>query len=155
MVGFDVGTFEFASEEKFLWTMSLSFLVATIAVGLFCVVLSKPISYITRIPYRFMFAPILTAIVWASIQYTFWWQDLAILLVMTFIGYFAKYFKFSRAAILIGYILSGKIEMYVSHTVALYTLSDLVTRVYFIAIVVMASTIVVMAIRKPIRIDYV
>ena len=93
MVGFDVGTFEFASDERFLWAMSLSFLAATIAVGLFCVLLSKPISYITRIPYRYMFPPIIAAIVWASIQYTFWWQDLAILLAMTSVGFLAKHFN--------------------------------------------------------------
>ena len=135
--------------------MSLSFLVATMAVGLFCVFLSKPISYITRIPYRFMFPPIIAAIIWASIQSTFWWQDLAILLAMTFIGFFAKHFRFSRAAIVIGFILSDKIETNVSHTVALYAPSDLVTRGYFIAILVLIGTIVVMAIRKPIDLKYV
>ena len=47
---------------------------------------------------------------WSCVQYTGYWEDYFILLVFIILGILLKYFSISRAAFIIGFVLSDQIE---------------------------------------------
>ena len=57
-------------------------------------------------------------------QYTGGWEDFIVLFIFSIIGFFCRHFKFSRPALLIGFILSEKIEKLSIQMLALYDLDS-------------------------------
>jgi TctA family transporter len=127
---------------------------ATAIVGVMCLLLTQYIARIAYVPYKYYF-PILVAImIWVCMQYTGGWEDFAIFVFCSVLGLACKKYKFSRPALLIGFILAPRIEALTYQITALYDINTLITRPIFL--VIMTATIGVFvwgAFRKN-RINY-
>jgi TctA family transporter len=66
--------------------------------------------YITNIPFKFYFWPIMVSLVWTTSQYTGLFDDYLMFAMSCAVGLAMKYFKFSRISFLIGFILSHRLE---------------------------------------------
>jgi TctA family transporter len=87
-------------------------------------------------------------------QYTGGWEDLAMLAIFSIIGFVCKYLKFSRPAMLIGYILAEKIEGLTLQLTGLYALETLITRPIFMILVISILIIFVYSFMRKGKIDY-
>ena len=76
--------------------MAYAFLLGTVITALICYVLAYYSSYVAKLPYKYYFPFILAVIVWATLQYTGGWEDLAVLIIFSIVGIIAKEFKFSQ-----------------------------------------------------------
>ena len=153
-LNFELGTPDIAEDAQFFTSMTFGFLGATIVVAFLCIFLIKPISYITSVPYRYYFPILLTLIVWTAMQYTGGWEDFVMLAIFSAIGFFCKHFKFSRPALLIGFILSEKIEKLSIQMLALYDVDTLVTRPIFMVLMISIVGIFAYSFKQKGRIDY-
>ena len=134
--------------------MTFGFLSATIVVAILCIFLIKPISYITSVPYKYYFPILLLVIVWSCTQYTGGWEDFAILFVFSLLGFFCKRYKFSRPALLIGFILAGKVEKLTLQMFSIYDIDSLLSRPIFLLLIFAIVNILIYSIFKKGRIDY-
>lgn len=90
-----------------------------------CLLLARPISSLTTIRYT-LIAPFMFAIIFfAAFQATRDWGDIIGLMVLGTLGIYMKRFGWSRPALLIGFVLSKKVEDAVYQTVQAYGLSFL------------------------------
>ena len=153
-LNFELGTPDIALDTEFFTSMTFGFLGATILVAFLCIFLIRPISYITSVPYKYYFPVLLTLIVWTAMQYTGGWEDLAMLAIFTALGFFCKYYKFSRPALLIGFILSDKIEKLSIQMLALYDVDSLISRPIFLILVLCIFGIFTYSFIKKGKIDY-
>tara|TARA_E500000178_G_scaffold354594_1_gene424138 strand:- start:9051 stop:10481 length:1431 start_codon:yes stop_codon:yes gene_type:complete len=153
-LNFELGTPDIALDTEFFTSMTFGFLGATILVAFLCIFLIRPISYITSVPYKYYFPVLLTLIVWTAMQYTGGWEDLAMLAIFTALGFFCKYYKFSRPALLIGFILSDKIEKLSIQMLALYDVDSLISRPIFLILVLCILGIFTYSFIKKGKIDY-
>lgn len=153
-LNFELGTPDIAEDSEFFTSMTFGFLGATIVVAFLCIFLIKPISYITSVPYRYYFPILLTLIVWTAMQYTGGWEDFVMLAIFSAIGFFCKHFKFSRPALLIGFILSEKIEKLSIQMLALYDVDTLLTRPIFMVLMISIVGIFAYSFKQKGRIDY-
>jgi len=70
------------------------------------------------------------------------------------LGFFCKYYKFSRPALLIGFILSDKIEKLSIQMLALYDVDSLIARPIFLILVLCILGIFTYSFIKKGKIDY-
>ena len=90
---------------------------------------------ITYVPY-YVYGPLLLLFVtWACMQYTGGWEDFAVLIIFSILGVAAKYLKFSRPALLMGFILSDRIESLTLQMIGLYTPEKLLDRPIFLVLI--------------------
>ena len=150
----ELGTPDIAEDTELFTSMTFGFLGATIIVALICILLIRPISALARVPYKYYFPFLLALIIFTSMQYTGGWEDLLMLGIFSIIGFSCKYFKFSRPALLIGYILAEKVEGLTLQITGLYTLETLITRPIFMFLVVTIIGVFTYSIMRKGRIDY-
>ena len=153
-LNFELGTPDIAEDLQFFQSMTFGFLSATIIVAILCIFLIRPISYITSIPYKYYFPVLLAVIIWSCMQYTGGWEDFIILFIFSIIGFFCRHFKFSRPALLIGFILSEKIEKLSIQMLALYDLDSVITRPIFMTLIVCIIGVFTYSFTKKGKIDY-
>ena len=67
-------------------------------------------------------------VVWSCVQYTGYWEDYAIFILCSIAGLAAKHFKFSRAAIIIGFVLSDRVDATFRQYSTLYDTTDIFYR---------------------------
>ena len=135
-------------------SLTFGFLGATIIVALICMFLIKPISKLAAVPYKYYFPVLLALIIFTSMQYTGGWEDLAMLAVFSVIGFTMRHFKFSRPAMLIGYILAEKVEGLTLQITGLYTVETLITRPIFMTMLAVIIGILIYSVVRKGRIDY-
>ena len=150
----ELGTPDIGEDTELFTSMTFGFLGATVIVALICMFLIKPISKLAAVPYKYYFPFLLALIIFTSMQYTGGWEDLAMLTIFSIIGFSCKYFKFSRPALLIGYILAEKVEGLTLQITGLYTLETLITRPIFMFLVVTIIGVFTYSIMRKGRIDY-
>ncbi len=153
-LNFELGTPDIAEDLQFFKSMTFGFLSATIIVAILCIFLIRPISYITSIPYKYYFPVLLAVIIWSCMQYTGGWEDFIVLFIFSIIGFFCRHFKFSRPALLIGFILSEKIEKLSIQMLALYDLDSVITRPIFMTLIVCIIGVFTYSFTKKGKIDY-
>ena len=85
---------------------------------------------------------------WGSVQYPGGWEDYVILFLASILGLACKKWDFSRASLLIGFILAGRIEGLTVQLNALYTSSDLASRWIFLLIMLVTISVVVLNLTK-------
>lgn len=153
-LGFELGTMELVSDQKFFDSLTYGFMWATILVGLFCLLFTRYISAITRVPYKYYFPIIFLFIVWACTRYTGGWEDFAMLGIFTIVGLIAKIYKFSRPGMIIGFILADRIEGLTLQISALYTFESLITRPIFLTIVIGALIAFIIGIKSKRKLNY-
>jgi TctA family transporter len=71
------------------------------------------------------------------VQYTGGWEDYAMLAIFGTLGMVMKHFKFSRPALLIGFILSERVEGLTLQLISIYTIDQLIIRPIFITLIVL------------------
>ncbi len=153
-VGIDLGSPETFYDDKLFDSMAFAFLLGTLITALICYVLAYYSSYIAKLPYKYYFPFILVVIVWATLQYTGGWEDIAVLTIFSIVGIIAKKYKFSRPALLIGFLLSDRIYSLTYQLTSLHTINDLITRPIFIIILLSISIILYWSFTKRSKLDY-
>jgi TctA family transporter len=99
-----------------VWSLALANVVGA---GL-SILLSKPITRLTVIPFNLMAPFIILIITFAAYQATQSWGDLIALLFMGVLGWLMKQYSWPRPAALIGFVLSGNLESYLFISVQRY-----------------------------------
>jgi len=153
-LNFELGTPDIAADTEFFTSMSFGFLAATVLVALLCLVFIKPITQICTVPYKYYFPFLLFVIMWACMQYTGGWQDLAVLAAFSVLGMICKHYKFSRPALLMAFILADKIESFTLQLTSLYSVGDLITRPIFMAVMLFTVGIFAYSLKRKGSIDY-
>jgi len=153
-LNFELGTPDIAADTEFFTSMSFGFLAATVLVALLCLVFIKPITQICTVPYKYYFPFLLFVIIWACMQYTGGWQDLAVLAAFSVLGMICKHYKFSRPALLMAFILADKIESFTLQLTSLYSVGDLITRPIFMAVMLFTVGIFAYSLKRKGSIDY-
>ena len=132
LLHFDLGSVSIQQDQAFYKYLATGFLGGTALVGLLCVILSKPITLLLKIPTK-VYAPlILVLICWACYQISHTYFDVVTLAVCSAIGIFAKRFELNRPAMLLAFILFSKIEALTFQTVSLYDFNSLIERPLFL-----------------------
>ena len=153
-IGIDLGSPETFYDDKLFDSMAFAFLLGTLITALICYVLAYYSSYLAKLPYKYYFPFILVVIVWATLQYTGGWEDIAVLTIFSIVGIIAKKYKFSRPALLIGFLLSDRIYSLTYQLTTLHTIHDLITRPIFIFIVLSIMSILYWSLTKRSKLDY-
>ena len=109
-VGLELGTPSVLEDQRFFDVLLSSYLWSLIIILPISYAFIKYAVYITNIPFKYYFWPILASLIWASTQYTGMVDDYAMLAICCVAGMFMKYLKFSRVSFLIGFILSARLE---------------------------------------------
>jgi TctA family transporter len=92
--------------------------------------------------------------VWASVQHTGGIEDYVILAICTVLGVLAKKYKFSRPAMLMAFILAGKVEALTMQMNSLYTIDRLIDRPLFILLMVFVVCLFVYGITRKNKLEY-
>lgn len=87
-------------------------------------------------------------------QYTGGWEDYAILAIASVIGLLAKEYKFSRPALLFGFILADRIEALSIQMFTLYDIDRLLTRPIFWTLVVATVLVLLWGLTKRNKLEY-
>ena len=153
-LGFELGTPDLAYDERFFDSLTFGFMWATVLVGVFCLLFTRYISAITRVPYRYYFPLLLVFITWACVQYTGGWEDYFILAVCSALGILCKTYKFSRPGMVIGFILAERVEALTLQITTLYSIDTLITRPIFVILVLVTTGVFAWGITSKRRLDY-
>ena len=153
-LGFELGTPDLAYDERFFDSLTFGFMWATVLVGILCLLFTRHISAITRVPYRYYFPLLLVFITWACVQYTGGWEDYFILAVCSALGILCKRYKFSRPGMVIGFILAERVEALTLQMTALYSVETLIQRPIFVILVLVTTGVFAWGITSKRRLDY-
>lgn len=151
---FELGTVDLANDPKFFDSMLYGFMLATVLVGALCLLTTPIIARIAQIPYKYYFPLLLGFITLACVQYTGGWEDYAILAVCSVIGVLAKNYKFSRPALLFGFILSDRIEQLTLQLSSLYSLDRLIDRPIFIGLILLICIVLIWGLTQRNKLEY-
>lgn len=125
LVGIEPGIEMVTTQLDLTYTIIWSLAIANIFGAGICIVLAKPMSRITTVPY-YILAPVLIALIFfASYQVGRDWNNFAGLMAFGLLGVIMKSYGWSRPALLIGFFLSSKIELLSYQTSAVYGMSFL------------------------------
>ena len=153
-LGFELGTPDLAYDTQFFDSLTFGFMWATVVVGVLCLVFTRYISAVTRVPYKYYFPVLLVFITWACVQYTGGWEDYAMLAICSVLGILCKKYKFSRPGLVIGFILADRIEALTIQLTTLYNLESLLTRPIFVGLAIAIVVVFVYGIRNKRRLEY-
>jgi TctA family transporter len=153
-LGFELGTPDLAYDQRFFDSLTFGFMWATVLVGILCLLFTRHISAITRVPYRYYFPLLLVFITWACVQYTGGWEDYFILAVCSALGILCKKYKFSRPGMVIGFILAERVEALTLQMTALYSVETLIQRPIFVILVLVTTGVFAWGITSKRRLDY-
>jgi TctA family transporter len=130
-----------------IWSLALANVLGTAM----CLVLAKPISRITLVPFT-MLAPFMIAIIYfAAYQVTRSWYDLIALFALGVLGVYMKRFGWSPPALLIGFVLSTRLDASVYQSVQVYGASFLERTGVQVLLVLIAVSIFLAVRLKPSR----
>ena len=73
-------------------------------------------------------------------QYTGYAEDYLILILCTLLGLSLRYFKMSRAAFIIGFVLSDRIEKLLYQYLTLFDWSDIIMRPVSVSLLLVAAS---------------
>ena len=153
-LNFELGTPDLLEDQKFIFHLTFGFLCATILVCIICLSCNKQIARITKVPFVYYAIPLTVLVIWTAVQYTGGWEDYVILAIMSVIGLICKYGKFSRPALLIGFILSDRIEGLSIQMATLYNLDILITRPLFIVLCIAIVSVLIYGLNKKTNMEY-
>jgi putative tricarboxylic transport membrane protein len=106
--------------SSYMWSLLLSFVL-----GLFFI---RYAVRITNLPFSYYFWPVMALLVWSSVQYTGYWEDYVFFAMCCAFGLALRKYKFSRAALVIGYVLADRLEGTFLQYSKLYDFTDIFTR---------------------------
>ena len=153
-LGIDLGSPDTFYDDKLFNSMAFAFLIGTVITAFICYGLAYYAGWITKLPYVYYFPFIIATIVWASLQYTGGWEDIAVLLGFSVLGILCKTYQISRPALLIGFLLSDRIYNLSYQMVSLYTITDMFSRPIFMIIMIGVCILLWYGVTKRSRLDY-
>lgn len=153
-LGFDLGAPTLVLDALFFTSMTFGFLGATILVAILCLLFTKHITKMMRIPFKYYFPIIMGFIIWSCMLYTGGIADLTILVLCSILGIVMKRYKFSRPALVMAYILAPRAETLTIQMMALYTIDTLIGRPIFIAICICIVAVFIWSLVNKNRIKY-
>lgn len=125
LIGVEPGTELITDQMDLVYLIIWSIAAANIVGAGICFLLSPQIARLTTIRYALL-APFMFGIIFfAAFQATRSWGDLVALFLLSVLAVYMKRFGWSRPALLIGFVLSVRVETSVYQTVALYGISFL------------------------------
>jgi TctA family transporter len=130
-----------------IWSLALA---NVIGAGM-CLFLAKPIARITLVPFAVLAPFMIVIIYFAAFQATRVWEDLITLFVLGVIGMYMKRFGWSRPALLIGFVLSKRLDAAVYQSIQVYGWHFLERGGVQIMLVLIAISIFFAARMKPHR----
>lgn len=120
IIGLEPGPSMFARHLDLVFLIIWSIALANVMGTSICMGLARPISLLTTVRYTLIAPLIFSAVFFAVFQATRDWGDLIALFIAGALGVFMKRFGWSRAAFLLGYVLSDKVEEAIYQTVQAY-----------------------------------
>ena len=142
-LGFELGTPDLAHDDHFFDSLTFGFMWATVLVGVFCLLFTRYISAITRVPYKYYFPILFIFITWACVQYTGGWEDYFILAVCSVLGILCKKYKFSRPNNG-DWVYTSRRTCRSSLTLqmtSLYSIDQLITRPIFVVLLLLTTCV--------------
>ncbi len=153
-LGIDLGSPDTFNDKKLFDSMTFAFLIGTVITAVICYGLAYFAGWVTKVPYIYYFPFIIATILWATLQYTGGWEDVAILIIFSTLGLLCKKFQVSRPALLIGFLLSDRIYSLSYQMTTLHKITDLATRPIFLTIMACVVFLIYWGVTKRSRIDY-
>ena len=131
-----------------VWSLALA---NVLGAGI-CLILAKPIARLTLVPFALL-APFMIGIIYfAAYQVTRVWPDLITLFVLGVLGVYMKRFGWSPPALLIGFVLSPRLEVVLYQSIQVYGYSFLErTGVQIILALIVLSVFVATRVRPQRR----
>jgi len=105
---------------SYMWSLLLSFII-----GIFFI---RYAVRVTNLPFIWYFWPIMLLLLWTSVQYTGYWEDYIFFFLCCMLGIILRKFKFSRAALVVGFALADRLESTTLQYFTLYEYIDIFTR---------------------------
>jgi putative tricarboxylic transport membrane protein len=141
-VGMDLGSRRLLTDHLFFDVLSFGFLAGMFLTFLISIWFIRYATLITRVPIKYWILPIIGLIVWSCTQYTGGWEDYAILILATAVGFMLKYLKISRISFIIGFALSLKMESMLLQFSSLYHIADLLHRPIALGLLIVSGLII-------------
>ena len=140
ILGIQPGPSMLTDNMDLIYTAIWSLALANIFGAGLSLLLSKPITKLTIIPFNYLAPFMILVITFACYQASYDWGDLIALLLMGILGWIMKQYGWPRPAALIGFVLAGNLEQYLFISVQRYGMSWL-TRpgVIILALIIAAS----------------
>ena len=155
-VGFGIGESYLLEDQKFLNTVFGSYIFALLFTVMLSLCLAGPLSTILRINKYIFIVTIIVVTWWACISTNFYssvLEDTIMFFLFSAFGFACKYYRISRPAILLGFILSSKVEEYSYQLYDMYDFNQVITRPFVIIVIVLAILMVIFS--RKIKVDYV
>jgi TctA family transporter len=155
-LGFEMGSTSLLSDQRFFDSLGLGYFLALLITFPVAIIGIRWLTMITVLPFQWFFWPVLAVIVWTSVQYTGGWEDYVMLGLASVLGLLCRQWRFSRPALVIGFVLADKLEAMTLQLTALYTWPQLWSRPEFVFIAIMGMVILLygMVFFRP-RVDFV
>ncbi len=149
LIGVEPGAELIENQMDLVYLMIWSIAAANIIGAGICFFLSPQIARLTTIRYV-LIAPFMFGIIFfAAFQATRSWGDLIALLLLSVLAIYMKRFGWSRPALLIGFVLSERVESSVYQTVTLYGFSFLERPIVLVLLVLTVASIAMAVFFKP------
>jgi TctA family transporter len=142
-VGLQLGGNNVLHDQLFFNTLTFGFMASMFLTFFISIWFIRYATLITLVPFKYWGALVLALITWSCVQYTGGWEDYAILILATGVGFFCKYFKISRISFIIGFALSHQLELMTKQFTSLYQFSDLLHRPISIGILTLTAVSVI------------
>ena len=130
-----------------IWSLALA---NVIGAGV-CLFLAKPIARLTLIPFLVLAPFMIVIIYFAAFQASQDWADLAALFVLGVLAMYMKRFGWSRPALLIGFVLSTRLDAAVYQSVQVYGMTFLERGGVQIMLALIAVSVYLAVRFKPLR----
>ena len=153
-LGIDLGSPDTFYDDQLFNSMTFAFLVGTVVTAVICYALAYFAGWVSQMPYVYYFPFVLAVIIWATMQYTGGWEDLAVLFAFSVLGLVCKKYQVSRPALLIGFLLSDRIYSLTYQLTTLHTVNDLIMRPIFLVIMICVMFLLYWGITKRSRLNY-
>ncbi|MCI3951861.1 MAG: rane protein [Burkholderiales bacterium] len=125
LIGVEPGIGMLERHLDLTFTIIWSLAVANVLGTALCLLLARPISRITLVPFA-MVAPFMIAIIYfAAYQVTRSWYDIIALFLLGVLGVYMKRFGWSPPALLIGFVVATRLDASVYQSVQVYGMSFL------------------------------
>jgi putative tricarboxylic transport membrane protein len=144
-----IGMMERQLDLTFIIVWSLA-LANVIGAGT-CLFLAKPIARLTLVRFTLLAPFMIVIIYFAAFQATRAWQDLITLFVLGVVGMYMKRFGWSRPALLIGFVLSMRLDASVYQSIQVYGMTFLERGGVQVMLALIAISVFLAARMKPHR----
>jgi TctA family transporter len=143
IVGIELGTPALLADTKFFDVLTYSYMAAMALTFVLSFIAIRYIGKIFELPINVWFWTLIALIVWSCVQYTGYIEDYLMLIFCTVLGLSLRYLKMSRAAFIIGFVLSNRIESLFTQYRLLFNWYDVILRPISLTLVLITIVAIV------------